>query len=129
MPSMKSLTIAGFVAVAVAALAAQSGWTIPPTASDEKNPAAETAATLRKGKALFESHCQHCHGRQGKGDGPDADPTYMSDMDLTALDNPDGVIFYKVWNGRKQPKMPAFKSEMTKDEVWTVVTYVKSLGK
>jgi mono/diheme cytochrome c family protein len=38
--------------------------------------------------------------------------------------NPDGVMFYKIWNGRHDPRMPAFKSEMTKEEVWEVVTYI-----
>ena len=43
--------------------------------------------------------------------------------------NPDGILFYKIWNGRKQPKMPAFKSDLSKDEVWAVVEYAKSLRK
>jgi len=34
------------------------------------------------------------------------------------------VVFYKVWNGRKDPDMPAFKSRMTRDEAWAVVAYV-----
>jgi mono/diheme cytochrome c family protein len=36
-------------------------------------------------------------------------------------------VFYKVLNGRKQPKMPAFKDELTKDQVWSVVAYVQTL--
>jgi hypothetical protein len=38
-------------------------------------------------------------------------------------------MFYRIWNGRKNPKMPAFKSELTRDEVWTVIQYAKSLRK
>ena len=67
------------------------------------------------------------------GDGPDADPDAMDDMDLTvakrAERNPDGVVFYKVMNGRRKPKMPAFKEELTKDQVWAVVAYVQTLRK
>jgi mono/diheme cytochrome c family protein len=48
---------------------------------------------------------------------------------LRATRNTDGVLFYKIWNGRANPEMPAFKSELSKDEVWTVVEYAKSLGK
>ena len=49
---------------------------------------------------------------------------------MRASFNPDGVMFYKVWNGRDKPRMPAFKSDgMTKDEAWTVVTYVKTFRK
>ena len=54
-------------------------------------------------------------------------------MDLTraarADRNPDGVIFYKVTNGRRKPKMPAFKEELTPDQIWAVVAYVQTLRK
>ena len=123
------MSIVVAVLVVCAGLEAQSGWTIPPSASDEKSPLTATPDVLKKGKSIFASHCQHCHGATGQGDGPDAPKDLASEMDLTSLDNSDGQIFYKVWNGRKQPKMPAFKSEMTRDEVWTVVEYVKSLAK
>ena len=110
-----------------------NGWQIPDGARDEKSPIASlTPDVLKKGKALYSSHCQKCHGPQGKGDGPDADPEHKPG-DLTdgsrAGRNPDGVMFYKVWNGRKDPKMTAFKTEMSKDEVWTVIEYAKSLRK
>jgi mono/diheme cytochrome c family protein len=54
-------------------------------------------------------------------------------MDLTtpkrADRNPDGVVFYKAWNGRKKPKMPAVKDELTKEQLWSVVAYVQTLRK
>jgi mono/diheme cytochrome c family protein len=54
-------------------------------------------------------------------------------MDLTvakrAARNPDGVVFYKVMNGRRKPKMPAFKEELTPEQVWAVVAYAQSLRK
>ena len=107
------------------------GWTIPPDAQDEKNPMQPTPQVLAAGKALFMKNCKRCHGDLGKGDGPDAEPENQKDMDLTnparADKNPDGVIFYKVWNGRKKPKMPTFKDNLSKDQVWTIVTYVQTL--
>jgi mono/diheme cytochrome c family protein len=105
------------------------GWTIPAGAAQEPNPIAASPDVLAKGKELFHSKCEKCHGKSGKGDGPDADADQPPD-DLTdasrAARNPDGVMFYKVWNGRKSPKMPAFKTELSKDEVWTVIHYAKS---
>ena len=54
-------------------------------------------------------------------------------MDLTnpkrADRNTDGVVFYKVWNGRRRPKMPAFKEELTEQQVSSVVAYVQTLRK
>ena len=55
-----------------------------------------------------------------------------TDMDLTnpkrADRNDDGGLLQSA-NGRKKPKMPAFKEELNEQQIWTVVTYVQSLRK
>lgn len=116
-----------------AAAARSDGWTVPPEAVDEKNPVTITPQLLVAARALFQKNCKRCHGPNGIGDGPDADPDHMADMDLTnpkrAARNPDGVVFHKVWNGRKEPKMPAFRDELTREQVWAIVAYVQSLRK
>ncbi len=123
-----------FVFVCAAVVAAQSGngWQIPQAGRDEQSPLKPTADVLKKGKSTFGSHCQKCHGPEGKGNGPDSDPDEPA-ADLTdgsrAAANPDGVLFYKIWNGRKSPKMPAFKTDLGKDEIWAVVEYIKTLRK
>src|SRR6476659_5820052 len=87
------------------------GWVLPPTADEEKNPFAGDPKAVESGKVLFEKKCQRCHGPGGKGDGPDADPDAMQDMDLTnpkrAARNSDGIVFYKIFKGRAKTKMPA----------------------
>ncbi len=107
------------------------GWTLPADAATQKSPVPATPAAIAAGKKLFTNHCQHCHGLEGKGDGPDADPKNQSDMDLTvasrAARNPDGVVFNKLWNGRSSPKMPAMNSELTKEQAWALVAYVQTL--
>jgi mono/diheme cytochrome c family protein len=109
------------------------GWTIPEGASKEANPVATSPPVVEQGKKIYEKNCRRCHGDSGQGNGPDADPDEPPE-DLTdparAARNPDGVMFHKVWNGRKSPKMPAFKSEgLSKEDVWTVIHYVKTLRK
>jgi mono/diheme cytochrome c family protein len=109
-------------------LQAQSNWQIPPVAKVEKSPLKATSDTLKKGKGIFTTRCQKCHGPLGRGDGPDADRKNKP-ADLTtsrAEQNPDGILYYKVANGQP-PKMPAFKGLMSRDEIWIVVEYVKSL--
>jgi mono/diheme cytochrome c family protein len=109
------------------------GWTLPPDAEATKNPLPVDAKLVATGKSIFKEKCQKCHGASGKGDGPDADPDAQEDMDLTranrASKNPDGVVFYKVFNGRKKPKMPAQKDDLTKEQIWSVVAYVQTLRK
>jgi len=130
------LFAAGFVASAQQAAepprpSNPNGWILPPEAAQEKNPFAGDAKAVASGKELFKKSCERCHGPGGKGDGKDADPDHMQDMDLTtarrAARNPDGVVFYKAWNGRKSPKMPAVKDELTKEQLWQIVTYVQTL--
>ena len=107
------------------------GWTVPQGAAAEKNPLTVTEAVLAGGKKLYGSKCVRCHGPEGKGNGVDGDPAHQNDMNLTlaarAARNPDGVVFYKVWNGRTSPKMPKFSEELTKEQVWAIVAYVQTL--
>lgn len=120
------------VAPLVAAPQTARGWTLPEDAATKKNPLTSDAKTLAAGKTIFTEKCSRCHGPGGLGDGKDADPD-ATDMDLTnpkrAERNTDGVVFYKVSNGRARPKMPAFKDELNEQQIWTVVTYVQSLRK
>ncbi len=127
------LVALGSTASAGAARRAQSdGWQIPESASSETSPFPETPERIARGKAIYDSKCKRCHGATGTGDGPEGDPDDPPG-DLTdasrASRNPDGVMFYKVWNGRKRPKMPAFKTDISREDVWTVIQYVKTLRK
>jgi mono/diheme cytochrome c family protein len=130
-----SIRLLWAAAATVVALAApqSNGWTLGDDVATKKNPLASDAKVLAAGKAIFKDKCQKCHGPGGLGDGPDADPDHAADMDLTnpkrAARNDDGTVFYKVLNGRKKPKMPAFKDELSEEQIWTVVTYVQSLRK
>ena len=106
------------------------GWQIPQDAATEISPLPETADRIARGRDLYEDKCRRCHGPSGAGKGPDADPDDPPG-DLTdgsrASRNPDGVMFYKIWNGRNDPEMPAFKTDLTREDVWTVIQYVKTL--
>ena len=121
---------AGVVRVSSQAPEGSDGWTIPDGAPSERNPVVMDAGVLARGQRLYKSKCERCHGADGSGHGPDADRSHAPG-DLTdvrrASRNPDGVMFYKIWNGRAKPKMPAMKTDITANDVWTVIHYVKTL--
>ncbi len=129
-----STIAAGAAAAAVHAQppAGPAGWQLPADADDTRNPLPVDAKLLAEGKAVFADKCRRCHGPGGLGDGPDADPDAL-EMDLTnpkrASRHSDGIVFYKVWNGRRRPKMPAFRDELTNEQAWAVVAYVQTLRK
>lgn len=110
-----------------------SGWTLPPDAAAARSPLTVDDKVLATGKKVFTDKCQKCHGPKGLGDGPDADPDHAEDMNLTnpkrAERNSDGVVFYKVLNGRRNPKMPPFKDDLSTEQIWSVVAYAQSLRK
>jgi mono/diheme cytochrome c family protein len=116
---------------AAAQAARGSGWLLPPTAAEEKSPLTVNPGVVAAGKKLFVDKCQRCHGPEGKGDGPEGEPEHVQDMNLTvasrAARNPDGVVFYKIWNGRASPKMPEFSKELSKEQVWAIVAFVQTL--
>ena len=127
-------TLVALVVGSILLSAAQyQGWFIPDGGKEEKSPMSSAAGAAARGKALYASHCANCHGPQGKGDGPGAD--YAADLtdDLRTELNTEGVLFYKIWNGRikygKGPTedMPAFNSKLEKDQVWALVEYLKVL--
>jgi mono/diheme cytochrome c family protein len=107
------------------------GFVVPANAADEKNPLTVNDAVLASGKRLFGDKCARCHGVRGRGDGPEGDESRQQDMDLTvaarAARNPDGVVFYKIWNGRPSAKMEGQSASLTKEQVWSIVAYVQTL--
>ena len=71
--------LAAVLAAAVVLRAApqdSQGWQIPPTAAAEVNPVPLTPKVLERGRDLYRSKCQKCHGTSGRGNGPDADPDH-----------------------------------------------------
>lgn len=117
----------------VGVTAQYQGWLIPPGGHSERSRLSSEPKTIARGKALYAANCSRCHGAQGKGDGAESD--YASDLtdDLRTELNTEGVLFYKIWNGRikygKGPTedMPAFQGKLEKDQVWTLVEYLKVL--
>ena len=125
--------LAGGVAADPRQQKSSGGWTLPADAADTRSPLKVDELVLAIGRKVYADKCQKCHGEKGLGDGPDADPDHMQDMDLTSAKradrNPDGVVFYKVMNGRRSPKMPSFKDQLSTEQIWSVVAYVQTLRK
>jgi mono/diheme cytochrome c family protein len=122
------ILLLAFALAGVVEARAQSDWTIPDDAATLTSPLTVNADVLKRGGDVFKSRCRKCHGPAGKGDGPDSDPDQPA-ADLTLAEvgrTPDGILFFKVWNGRRP--MPAFKVDLEKKDVWSVVAYVKSLS-
>ena len=104
-------------------------WPVPDKYKSMPNPVKSDAASIASGKALYSQHCKSCHGTKGKGDGPKAAQLDTESGDFTKPDfqkQPDGALFYKTSEGRKD--MPSFKKKIAdQNDIWAVVNYMRTL--
>jgi mono/diheme cytochrome c family protein len=105
-------------------------WNIPDEAKLRQNPLQPSPQALDTAQVLYNDHCERCHGRTGKGDGPDATKFSTSPRDLTDASRmsaqSDGELFYKISEGRKP--MPEFKTKLTEGQRWQLVLLMRSLA-
>jgi mono/diheme cytochrome c family protein len=105
---------------------------IEPTLSQPASP-----ALLKKGKTLYEKHCQACHGASGDGDGEAAYLLYPKPRDLTrgqfrlvstweAIAT-DEDLFRSISRGMPGSAMPSW-AHLPEEDRWGLVHFVKSLS-
>jgi len=91
------------------------------------NPFLPTKKVLELGKQKYFTFCSPCHGNFGNGDSrlqgqfPNP-PTLHSDK---VRQWPDGAIFHVITVG--QNVMPSYQYQITREERWAIVHYVRTL--
>ena len=109
----------------------------PAPIKDPGAPPAMTAATVTKGKQVYEAlGCAACHGAGGKGDGPSAksladdDGNPIKVRDFTTGTYRGGAdrkdLYYRFTTGLDGTPMPAFADASEADR-WALVDFIKSL--
>ena len=88
-------------------------------------------ADLIRGKAVYERHCQRCHGAGGWGDGPDAGSLTVRPANfhlfrsyLKSDDELQRVIEY----GVVFSPMHAWQGQLTENEIQDVLAYIRLLS-
>lgn len=89
-----------------------------------------TKENTNKGKAIYLQHCSRCHGMEGHGDGPDESklsvtPTNFHEFPIRYGKDIKDIV-YSIRYGRNEEEMPAFRSILSKEEMWTVAYYVEA---
>jgi mono/diheme cytochrome c family protein len=104
-------------------------WNAPPSAVKVANPFPSNEKSIAAGKEIYTKNCYDCHGKKGKGDGPKSADLPKSPQDFTkeaVQKQSDGSMFWKISEGRKP--MPSFKKDLSEDQRWQVIKYVRTLG-
>ncbi len=98
---------------------------------------ATTAATVAKGKQVYDANCVQCHGPEGRGDGYGAPFLVPAPRDLTAAQfkfrttasgqlPTDDDLFRTISRGANGTGMPPWKYLLSDEDRWALVDYVKT---
>lgn len=101
--------------------------TPPPKYADMVNPLGLEA--VAGGAELFKVNCSSCHGSSGHGDGPAAAsltprPRNLAEFQKTAS---DGYLFWRINVGRPGTPMVAWKGVLKEEQIWAIITYLRTL--
>src|SRR5665213_1315301 len=104
---------------------------IPQEEVDRKNPVEPNAASIEEGKRLYgATDCALCHGKDGDGKGMEARDINMNVHDWRKPENlakfTDGQLSYLIIKGKG--RMPAYDGRETRDQVWHIVNYLRSIS-
>jgi len=132
-PSTRELIIAYVARAATAA--------VPAVRAGKADTAAHQSSALSRGArdaaVLYGRYCAPCHGARGRGDGPNAaylsvPPTAHADSALMARRS-DDRLFDAIYSGGyplgRSVAMPAYGETFTRQEVWSLVRYLRQLCK
>jgi mono/diheme cytochrome c family protein len=123
-----SIFISFFLAATNGYIFAHS-WEAPKAEAQLKNPTPFTAESINDGKAMFKELCSHCHGDNAEGLKPEETGLEKNTGNLhkRLKSHSDGDFFWKIQNGKDE--MPSFSKELTENQIWDIINYIRSTGK
>jgi len=128
MSKLKMVAIVAAALLVATASNAQKKWEAPADAIAVKNPLAGNSAALADAKKTYTTLCAPCHGDKGRGDGPAAvalNPRPADHSSKAIQAETDGSLYWKLTNGRGA--MQAYKTQLTDNQRWGLVNYIRTL--
>lgn len=95
------------------------------------NPIPATLASIDRGRAVYTQYCAACHGATGRGDGPAGLALRPRPADFRvhmAAGHTDAQLFDWVTNGVEGTAMPAFKDQLSPEDRWHVINYLRTFA-
>ena len=95
------------------------------------NPILPDVESIAIGQALFTENCVPCHGPEGRGNGPTAQTLSPPPADFAAghtATHTDGDLYFWILQGIEDTPMPAFGEQLTEEQAWHLVNYVRRLS-
>jgi mono/diheme cytochrome c family protein len=107
---------------------------IPQEYAALSNPLDGKATSAEEGGQIYNTNCASCHGPEGMGDGPAAKALDPKPKPLAQEgDLSDAYLYWRISEGGVMPPfrsvMPAWKNFLSEEQIWQVVTYLRTLMK
>jgi len=93
--------------------------------------AQEYPSDTTRGKAIYQRHCQNCHGVGGSGDGPDAQALKVAPANFHRFSSflkSDEELLRTIEHGVVFSPMHSWRGQLTDGEMQDVVAYVRLLA-
>lgn len=87
-------------------------------------------ASANAGRGIYTQNCAACHGLQGEGNGPNSLTLMKKPANFTRpffKQYTDEMWYYRISEGVPGTRMPQFKLNLTDEERWYLVAYLKTL--
>jgi len=103
--------------------------TIPAEYVGKINPLGAGADSA--GAKLFKTNCATCHGDTGHGDGPAGAALVPAPKNLAELQTQvgDDYLFWRINTGKDGTAMVSWKGVLTDEQIWQVVSFIRTLPK
>jgi mono/diheme cytochrome c family protein len=101
---------------------------VPAEYAGKTNPYDEEVAS--EGAKVFQTNCEMCHGPQGHGDGPAGQSLEPHPKNLAVLQKSvgDDYLFWRISEGKPGTSMVAWKSILDEEQIWKVVSFIRTLN-
>lgn len=101
---------------------------IPTEYAGQENPVANDATAIDAGAMTFAGQCASCHGEGGAGDGTSASGLIPAPTNFTSqTGQADDFMLWTISDGVAGTGMPGYKSQLSRDEIWQVVSFIRTL--
>lgn len=84
-----------------------------------------------RGKAVYEHHCQSCHGPDGRGDGPEGESLKVGPADFhrfRSFSKSDDELLRTVEHGVVFSPMHSWRGQLGDGEMQDVIAYIRLLS-
>jgi mono/diheme cytochrome c family protein len=101
-----------------------------PNMGAPENPVPADEVSIARGRQLFQTHCQMCHGESGQGNGQIA--AFLANFKPANLTSDvvqsksDGALFLTITNG-VAGRMPPLNENLLVRERWDIVNFIRTL--